>query len=189
MRILALDLSLKSTGFAVADGGKIVRHGIVTEPNRVGVERLIQMRNKVMDVVDEVEPELIFVEDIAFSANQAYAKENAGLAYILRVEWVTEGIPYFMIAATQVKKYCCGTAGSVKDKVGKDRVMKDLFVRFGHNVNSNDEADAIIIGYIGMASVGESNPTIEAQRDVLKKITVANPSLRKFTSSLEVGAR
>lgn len=185
MRLLALDLSLKSSGFAVADGGKIIRHGVLQEPTSTGIERLAAMRDRVMAVVDELKPEMIFVEDIPFSANQAYAKENAGLAYILRVEWWATGIPFVAIAATQLKKYVCGTAGSPKDKVGKDRVMKDLFVRFGHNVNSNDEADALVLAYLGMGALGEWTPTIDAQHDVLTKVKASNPSLSKFIATLQ----
>ncbi len=181
MRIFSLDLSLTATGYAVAVDGKLAEHGVLREGKPVSPEsRLVSLRDRVMDISDRVSPELVVIEGPSFGSNDPSMQDRAGLAGILRVEFYTHGIPFFLPSPSQLKKFCCGTGGAKKEQV-----MKDLLARFGHNINDNNEADSIVLAYIGMAAVGEWQPTIEAQREVLEKVLSSNPLLRKFTANLK----
>jgi Holliday junction resolvasome RuvABC endonuclease subunit len=177
-RILSFDLSLTNSGWCVAVDGTIREHGLI--PGKCdGVQRLIHNRNRICERIDGEHPDMVIFEDLAWSKNEAFAKENAGLAYMVRAELVTEKIPYIVAAANSLKKFCCGSGGSKKTPVKKEHVLKDLALRFGHNVDSNDVADAIVLAYIGMALMGEWEPKIAAQREVLETLRKNYPHLKQ----------
>lgn len=184
--ILAFDISLVATGFARAESGKIVDSGILGTAGCDGVKRLIQVRNRIMDKVDTAKPELVIMEDLAFSRNEAYAKEVAGASWMVRAELYTDGIPYVLVGASSLKKFVCGHGGSAKNPVKKEHVLKAVYQRWNHDVNSNDQADAIVLAYIGMALLAEWQPTTEAQMAVLETVRKAHKGM-KF-SPLHVGA-
>ncbi len=177
-RVLSFDLSLTNSGWCLAVDGAIREHGLI--PGKCdGVARLIHNRNRICELVDIDRPDLIIFEDLAWSKNEAFAKENAGLAYIIRAELVTDKIPYVVAAANQLKKFCCGSGGSAKTPVKKEQVMKDLYKRFGHDVNDNNIADAIVLAYIGMALIGDWEPKIAAQGEVIEALLKNYPTLKR----------
>ena len=59
-------------------------------------------------------------------------------------------------------------------------MLKFIATRFGHDVNDNNIADAIGLGYVGMALVGDWSPTMEAQSSVLATIRKNNPILSRL---------
>lgn len=165
-RVLSFDLSLTASGWALAVDGVVREHGLISGKCD-GVARLIHNRNRICECIDIDRPDLVIFEDLAWSKNESFAKENAGLAYMVRAELVTDKIPYVVAAANQLKKFCCGSGGSKKAPVKKEQVMKDLYKRFGHDVNDNNIADAIVLAYIGMALIGDWEPKISAQGEVV----------------------
>lgn len=176
--IFAADLSLTNTGVAVGADGK-VRGSFVIPVKGDGMGRLISMRNMICDQIDKAKPNLIIFEDLAFSMNKAYAKENAGLAYMIRAELHTDAMcPWLLVGASQLKKYAVGSGGSKKAKVGKDLVILNVFKKWGHDVDNSDQADALALCHIGMALMGDEEPTIDPQREVLAALRKANPWLR-----------
>lgn len=177
MVIFAADLSLTATGYAVARDGVIEKHGLILGKGS-DVGRLIHNRDRFMEMVESVQPELVIMEDLAQSRNMSFAKENAGMAYMIRSELYSDGLKYVMVQASSLKKFVVGTAGSKKNKVTKDLVIRDVYKRWGHDIDSNDVADAIVLAYIGMAMVGDRPPEIEPQRQVLAGLMEKNPHIR-----------
>lgn len=177
MRVMGLDLSLTSSGFCLGVDGQYERSGIVLG-ERSGIPRMITGREKVMRKIEETKPHLVLIEDLAWSMNKSYAKENAGFSFALQMEFVTDGIPYCVISSSSLKKFCCGTAGNPKAPIKKERILKDLLSHFGHNIDSNDEADAIVLAYIGMAAVGDWKMKNEPQRQSLETIHKTNPWIK-----------
>jgi len=168
-RVLALDLSLTASGFAVGESGKIIQSGVI--PGKYDdIRRLIHNRNAVCDKVDAVKPDLVVFEDLAQSRNMAYAKEIAGMAHMVRAELFTDHVPYILVQASSLKKFVVGTAGSAKTKVTKDLIMLNLFKRFGVETSDNNQADACGLCFIGMALLGEWEPQMQPQRDVLATV-------------------
>ena len=175
--ILSFDLSLTSTGWCVAADGAVREYGLI-EGKHDEVKRLIYNRNRVCDKIDTTKPDLVVFEDLAWSKNEAYAKEIAGMAYMIRAELVSDGTPYIVVAANSLKKFACGSGGSKKTPVKKEHVLKFCATRFGHDVDSNDIADAIILAYIGMALRGEWSATIAAQGEVLETLRKNYPKIQ-----------
>lgn len=168
-RILAFDLSLTASGWATGYDGHLGATGLIVGKGD-GVPRLIFNRNRVLDKVEEVKPDLVVFEDLSVGSNMSYAKEIAGVTYMIRAELVTDKIPYVVVAPTSLKKFVCGSAGSPKAPVKKEHMLKNMATRFGHDVNDNNVCDAIGLAYVGMALVGEYEPGTQPQRDALVKV-------------------
>lgn len=180
MRILAFDLSLNSTGVTLAVDGQVDHYGLIQGKGN-GAKRLKHNRDAVMDKIDACRPDLIVFEDFSFGSDMSFVREIGAMAWMIRCELDEPGYgPFFVVSPMALKKYCVGTAGSKKQKVTKDLILKEVFKRWGHDVVQNDIADSLVLAHIGMAAVGEEKPQIDAQREVLAKIHAANPWLKQM---------
>lgn len=171
-----MDLSLVASGWAFAVDGKVCGYGLL--PTRSsGIERIIFVRNRACDKVDELKPDLIVFEDLYFSRDPT-SQERAGLAFMIRAELFSDKIPYFVTAPASLKKFVVGRGGSKKSPVPKALVVKYIATRFNHaNVDDDNICDAIGLAYIGMAMLGEWEPDMNAQREVLQTIRKNNPGI------------
>lgn len=165
MRVLALDLSLTSTGVALPDG-TVQR---LTTPLR-GCERLAHLRNSVARLcVDEVgrpKADLVVVEEYAFSRAAAHSHELGELGGVIRL-WLHESlIPWCPIGPSTLKKFATG-----KGNASKEDMLVAAVKRLGYDGSSNDEADALWLRAAALDAYGI--PLVEmpkAQRDALGKV-------------------
>lgn len=148
------------------------------------IARLVYVRNRVCGKIDELRPDIVVMEDLSFGSKGQAVHDQAGLSKMIQAEFFGDKLPYALIAPSSLKKFCCGSAGSPKNPVKKEHVLRDLALRFGHNVNDNNVADAIVLAYIGMTLMGEYEPTLQAQRDSLIKIRERNPGIGKAVVQL-----
>lgn len=178
--VFSLDISLSATGFAVGENGVIKSHGLV--PGKyTDIQRLLWIRDRVMDKVDEVKPDLVAMEGLAMRSMDGKALDRTGLAYMIRAELVTENIKWCELSPQSIKKFVVGRGGSKKSPVGKELVIKYIGSRFGHSdVDQNDVCDALGVAYVAMAAIGEYTMTIDAQREVVQNILAKTPWLRKI---------
>lgn len=181
--VLAFDLSLTSSGFALGVDGKITRSGTMAGKGE-SVARLIYNRDAICRQIDSAVPDLVVFEDFSFASNMSSAREISGMAYMIRAELYSDGRPYACVSPLALKKYCVGSAGSAKNKVKKEHILLNVFKRWNHSCESNDEADALVLAHIGMALMGEELPTMTAQSEVLAKLRASNPWLAKLATPL-----
>ena len=150
MRILALDLSSKSTGWFLSTGksyGKIVPLASYTFE-----EKLVFFRKELECVVKKYVPDLVVIEDAYYSpgfGNIHTLKTLTKFAGVATELCASMGIAVELITATRARKYCCG-----KDKIDKQGVFK--FFKEKYNLDysfeaGNDitDAAALIWGYRG----------------------------------------
>lgn len=65
MRILALDLSSKSTGYALGEKGKLESFGVITQPsNKHYVDRIYNIVDKILDLVKQEKIDMIYCEEV-----------------------------------------------------------------------------------------------------------------------------
>lgn len=174
--VLAFDLSLSSTGWALTADGRLVDTGLILSQGE-GVGRLIVLRNKVMDLVDKHMPALVMFEDLAFAGYDT-GHERAGLAYMVRAELHSDAFPWAVVSPASLKKFVVGQGGSKKNPVRKEHMLKAMLQHFGHDIDQNDIADAIGVAYVGMAAIGDWEPRTKAQREVIEKFIASNPTLK-----------
>lgn len=165
---VGIDLSLTGTGFATHFSDGVV-HRTITAPKLAGLERLDSLAEQVDGKI--ALGDLVVFEDLAFSRNGNGAKENAGLAYLIRWQLWKRGIPYLLVSPTSLKKFVTG-AGNAE----KSLVLREVYKRWGVDAANDNEADAVGLLYIGLAYTGQWQPTTEAQRQVLEALR--NPKVK-----------
>lgn len=123
MKILALDVSTKSTGWFITKRSC----GIIKPPGDNFNDKLVYFRAELVKLLKKYKPDLIVIED-------AYYRPGFGSIHTLKalVKFagvaqelcVSKGIQTEIITATSARKYCCGRSG---EKVTKQDVF-DFFV-------------------------------------------------------------
>jgi Holliday junction resolvasome RuvABC endonuclease subunit len=173
MKILSIDASTKSTGFALFENGTLQKSGCIAElkyrnkskdryPARMA-KCGEYMADCIADMVDEFSPDLIVIEEISVGGRQGVAqiKSLASLHGMILYRLMNHiGSVYFMPSSgkmkshgvevpgwrkiLQLKKNGCWKASAIA------RVEKD----FGITPENDDEADAILIGkaFLGIAA-------------------------------------
>lgn len=121
------------------------------------------------------EPQVCYtavLEDFAFGIQMAGTRSVAMVTGLIRYWIWKQKIPFVLVSPQSLKKFIVGKASTKGDKIGKEIVNRELFRRFGHEVNQNDAADAVGLAYIGAGLRGIWTPQIDAQREVLAKLKV-----------------
>ena len=177
MKLVAFDLSLAATGYAVWDNGKL-EYGTLRPPDLRGFPRLNWIRSQAANLATGAN--LVIFEGISFMSNDPGTQERIGLAFLIRYLLWHRETPFVLCAPTSLKKFVVGHAGKKdpatgeKIKVTKDLMIKELYKRFGHDVDDNNQADGIGLLYVARALVNDWQPTTDAQRQVVEAIRKSN---------------
>ena len=174
-RIVGLDLSLTSSGFAVIKGADVWLTRI--EPGDHGGDhaRIDRIRSQVWHLAEHAD--LVVIEGPSFGSVTGKQHERAGLWWICtRMLW-RAGTPYAVVTPAQLKKYATGY-GSGKN-CGKDKVLAAVIRRYPMaSVDGNDTADALVLAAMGADHLDCPLAGVpQIQRDVLCRITW--PSLNR----------
>jgi Holliday junction resolvasome RuvABC endonuclease subunit len=154
MRILGLDLSLRSTGYVLLDDQvleDVVWHGRVDASDLEGVERLGAfddwIRNvalpsqagKPADVLALWRLDHVAIEGYSYGSPQAHTRAFGigELGGVIKLAIHQAGIPMHIIAANTWKMQLCGKGG-----LAKDLCRLEIFKRYGVEFPSQDTLDA-----------------------------------------------
>ena len=165
--IIGLDLSLTSTGYVTLDEfGEVVNNGAIKSKQK-GIERLIELRDGVTELVPFAHQELvdlIVIEGYAFGAqNQAaYIGELGG---VVKVALHELGREMLIVPPAKVKQFATG-----KGNARKDMMRLEVFKRWGFEAKTDDEIDAYALARIGYALMYKDDTLTQAQRDVIEKL-------------------
>ena len=147
MRILAVDPSLRSTGFAVMErvANKIrpLEYGIIK--NATGLLHsscLVAIRDRLAELINRHQPDCAAIESVIYvqSFRTAITLGSARGAIILAL--AERGLPIYEYAPRRVKQAVVGRGGAVKSQVG-------FMIRALLGLTENppeDAADALAIG-------------------------------------------
>jgi len=166
---LGIDLSLTATGcYCLNETGAMVSSQLIkTKPSGDkpidGLRRLMKIRDEI--IFEGVE--VVCIEGMAFSVRKTTAlTQLSGLNYLVREASLSNGIPFFIVAPTSLKKFITG-----KGNCGKDVIMLELFKRYGVTITDNNLADAFGLAMIGLAVMNKYPfDLIEPQKEVVKLI-------------------
>ncbi len=151
--VVALDLSLTSTGVADKDGTRRIRS------KKSGVERLVEVRDEVLWAcrnVDEGHPDLVVLEGYSYgSPNQAHPIGELG--GVVRVALHEAGIPFEVVPPSTIKMFATG-----KGNAKKPDVLLAAVRRLDYQGNSTDEADALWLHALAMHALGSPVVTVPA---------------------------
>ena len=169
--VLGLDLSLTSTGVAVAERTWRLKPRPVRQdaPLAARFVRHRTLRSQLLEILVEVRPELVVVEGPSHASQGGHEHERGGFWWGV-LDLVDEaGIDIAVATPTMIKKYATG-----KGNADKDLVLSSAVRRFGWFDGGNDEADALWACAMGHALRGQ--PLLDlpaAHQDALKTWLVA----------------
>lgn len=143
--ILALDLSVCQTGYALIQEDKIKESGIIKTPiNLRSVARLDFILKRIIELLaDKVE--FVVIEDYAYSAYGSLT-QLAELAGVVKFYLYKTGVQFLLISTTALKKFVSGKGNSPKAAMQISINKKYRIV-----TKSSDEADAIGLAKLAYA--------------------------------------
>jgi crossover junction endodeoxyribonuclease RuvC len=171
MKILALDLSITETGWALAAGSER-GCGLIVSKKQAGLhpmQRLDRIRRRVLELAAGAD--LVVLEGYSFGSKNSQAHALGELGGAVRLSLWGASIPYVEVPPSVVKKFATG-----KGNAGKEEVLVAAVRRLGYEGSNNNEADALWLLLAGLSSYGAGWVEMpKAQREALH--TVAWPSL------------
>lgn len=166
--VIGIDQSETSTGFHIeAPDGTVLNSGTFKPPT--GPENEHQRDKEIVSFIQDTIKSiygssiLVVIED---TVNTSFSvRALAGLSKLVRFKLWLLGVPYFEVVGSTLKKYATGS-GAAK----KNTIMMEVLDRFKFKSSCDDHADAYVLCRIGRAAASLEEPTINAQRDVLKSL-------------------
>lgn len=148
-RILALDMSLNSAGWAkTPDPGEPTRYGLLAPPKGfIGIARLRWMRAQVLQLTTSktlgsvtfgAVPDLVVIEGYAYGAQGSAVISLGEMGGVIRVALEDAGLAWLAVNPSTVKTYATGS-GIAK----KDAVLAAAIRKLDYQGHSTDEADAL----------------------------------------------
>lgn len=161
MNILALDLSLTASGWALSGGPS----GIYSPPKlATGVRRMIAIRDAMLGYATNAD--LVVIEGFAYGAKGRAVLDIAGMGWLVRVALVERGYPVVEVPPASLKMFATG-----KGNADKNAMLGEAIRKLHYAGNDHNEADALWL--LTMATVAYSGAVSLAnakQREALSKI-------------------
>lgn len=152
VRVLGIDPSLSSTGFAYEVDGQLYTGRIDPGKLRDGA-RLAYMRKALSEVLDHARPTIAAYEHYSFGSrgNSSNAYSTGELGGILKTLLWERGVDVMLVAPKSLKKTITGNgnADQGKGKEHKPEMRAALKEKFGYDIEQNDEADAFALMLVG----------------------------------------
>jgi len=153
MKILALDLSTKSSGWAYFDNGELIDHGCITSASTDLIKRIYKMKDGIAGILAQYPVSKIILEEVRpeggygvgnTKTHRALMWLQAATAFLLYEKFPHIDIDYIYPSSWRA------TLGIKNGRGIKRATLKEAdiqFVKDKYNINVNDdEADAICIG-------------------------------------------
>lgn len=173
--VVGLDLSLVSTGIALADRTFTTGRSLpkdATDAERC--ERITYIRDVVLGECtyphgSSPDVDLVVMEGFSFGSPQG-ATEAGGLGWTIRVALHQAGVPFAVVPPSTLKKYAAGSGAAGKDDV-KLAALSRLGLEFTGK-GSGDRCDATWLRVMGLDALGCPLVAMpESHRAALTKIT------------------
>lgn len=145
--ILALDMSTKSTGYAIFDNNKLIQSGCLTASNSDTLDRIKDMANKIKKIIISNNITEIVAEQVAPDFGSRVYKPllylQSQIEYYLHDHKLPIKITY-LLPQTWRAKLGLPTKGDRNQLKAND--MQWVSRNYGLNTTNDDIADAICIG-------------------------------------------
>ena len=147
MRVLAVDPSLRSSGFAILEkvNGKVcsIEYGLIrNRPDIPMSSCLVAVRDRLAELIHRYEPDAAAIESTIFVQSYRTAITLGAVRGATIVALAERGVPIFEYAPRRVKQAVVGKGAAAKQQVG-------FMIRAMLGLTENpppDAADALAIG-------------------------------------------
>lgn len=165
--IIGVDPSTK-VGVAVVDDGTILHTEVYAAPRLKGLIRAGNLAGQLMELVTRHQPSYLVFEGYSYS-NHDTLVTLVEIGTVLRYFVEQAGIAYYVVAPTSLKKFVTGKGNSKKELI-----LLEVYKRWGHSAETDDEADAVGLAMFGMAMHGKINMPKINMEPVIKVMKTGN---------------
>lgn len=152
MRVVGIDPSLTGCGLALIDSdtGKAGTERLTGAGKLRGHARLDAIESRIGMLLWGQEPALAVIEGPSYGSTGSTYHQLAGLWWIVAHKVHRAGVPYAIVTPQQRAKYATGKGGAAKDAA-----LLAVAKRYPDvEVESNDEADALLCAAMGARHLG-----------------------------------
>ena len=144
MKILALDQSSQTSGFAIFDNGQLIDSGTFTLLDQHIGKRLVKYKQKIAELIEKYDIEEVAFEDIQMQGGNVHTFKILAEIYGVTEEYLTEQKHSYQVIGVSSWRSSLGIKGRARTEQKKNA---QLYVQEHYNKKvSTDEADAICIG-------------------------------------------
>lgn len=150
MKVLALDLSTKSSGWSIFENKNLIDSGCISASSTNVLNRIEKIIKELRIIFDKYKPDNIIVEEVLpedVKHNQTVFKALMYLQAAVALEFNRDGKKLEFFVSSEWRKICGIRTGRgiTRDTV---KAADIKFVKDNYNLDVNDDiADAICIGY------------------------------------------
>lgn len=153
-RLLALDDSTTTTGWAVFDNEELAGYGKIEMTQASPTERIAALRQWMLSMIAKWNPNRVAIEDIQQQDNVQIFKVLAQLQGVLVNALFENKTDYDIIHVASWRSYC-GVKGRSRTELKKNAQAK---IKEWYDVSvTQDEADAICLGRYAVNEFGKNN--------------------------------
>ena len=149
VKVIGFDQASKITGYSIFEDGKLIRCGIIKVTTGDANERLYKMFRSIVVLIGDEKPDVVCIEGTHFQNNQNGFKILAQLQGMIMGALALVGIPLVEYPPALWRS----KAGIKEGRGVKREELKQLAVDYAKEhfdvECSNDEAEAIVISYVG----------------------------------------
>ena len=149
IKIMGLDTSTTSTGYAIIENNKILKSGTV-KPNKKldSIERIICIEKEIKRLYDEFKPDFIVIEEMVAFRNANSMRILIGLIYHMIIEFEKKEALVVPVRPSEWRKVC-GIKGKNRGEL-KENAIKYIYEKYNKKVEE-DEAEAVCIAEYGLS--------------------------------------
>ena len=149
MLVLGLDVSLRATGWSLADASG-ARRGTIEPGKRRGGERLVFIAETVNGLVARNAPTVAVIEDYAFHAEGRALTGLAEARGVICLALTLGGVPYTVVNQSALKLYGTGKGQWRGKGVGKRKMIEAARLCLSYGGSDDNEADAMWLAAMGV---------------------------------------
>lgn len=152
MKVVGLDLSLSSTGIAVAAGGPPVCRRLRTDADDGSIPGRSRRLRGIVSYLWTItrDADLVVIEAPSFGSTGGKAHDRAGLWWLTVARLTGNHVPVTQVSPGSLKVYATGNGKGDKDAVLIAAVRRWPTVQ----ITGNDEADALVLCSMGLRHLG-----------------------------------
>lgn len=171
---VGLDLSLQATGFCLRMGSSIIVETVKTNPRTCpnDLARLRHISNEVMTRIPK-DVKMICVEDFFTPQNPFQIGAAISLAMLgatIRLALYEAGFPFYVVTASQIKKFATG-----KGIGQKSIVVREVYKRWGLDTKDDNQADAAVLAFMAESVCFLKEDAPKYQIEVVRKVVNERP--------------
>jgi len=170
---LGLDISTKTGVTVVREDGGVIYHNEIKYPKGLrDLPRAVHITNSIMEIYHKFKPTIVCTEGYALHAKFNLAT-MVELGTVVRLALQLEGVEYYEVAPTALKKFLTGK-GNVKKQV----MLLECFKRLDFETTNDNIADAAALSFVGLAMKGHNPKSLpKVNLEALEKVAVVTPNL------------